>query len=362
MPSSQPFTANRFFGADLRRLRLHWRQAVDVLLRSRWLAWLNPVQQVLLHRADGRRQLWIVRGDRASPAPVGVAAERLPAAAFSALELPASRYLRRAMVLPALPPDELAAAVELDVISSSPFAADQLQWAYRARPVDAATVQVEAALTSRQQLEPWLAAERPGAADPAPEVWALSGLAEPIVLRGHGEAAREHAAARARALHIALLALTAVLLLALLLTPTLQLRARASAAAAAYERLNAQAAPMLARRDELSRQAERLATVRQFVGRQASPSRVIEVLSAGIPDHAWLTSLVVNELHVVITGEADNAADLMRTLEGIAGVHEVKATAPATRQPGSARESFSISFELDPAQFGALLPEGAKPS
>ncbi|HRN75292.1 PilN domain-containing protein [Ottowia sp.] len=361
MSSSNPSTAGRPLDVEFRRLRLHWRQGVDALLHSRALAWLNPVQHVLLRRADGRRQLWLVRGSSASPAPAA-AAGPLPAAPFAAIELPAERYLRRATVLPALPPDELAAAVELDIVSASPFATDQLQWAYRVRPGEGATTQVEAVLTSRQQIEPWLAAETAGAAGPAPEIWAVDGLAEPIVLRGHGEALRERAAARARALHTGLLALAAVLLLALALSPTLQLRARALAAGSAYESLNARAAPVLAQREQLGAQAERLATVRQFAGAQASPSRVIEVLSASIPDHAWLTSLVLNGLRVVITGQADNAADLMRTLEGIPGVHDVKATAPATRQPGSGQESFSIGFELDARQFGALAPEEPRPS
>ncbi len=357
MPSSHPSTADRLLGVD-RRLRLHWRQAIDALLHSRWLAWLNPVQHVRLRRTDGRQQLWIVRGDSASPAPAS-SAQRRPAASFEAIELPAERYLRRAIVLPALPPDELAAAVELDIVSASPFTAEQLRWAYRARPGADATTQVEAVLTSRQQIEPWLTAE---AAGPTAELWALSGFAEPIVLRGHGEPARERAAARARMLHIGLLALVAILLLALLVSPTLQLRARANAASAAYGSLNASAAPVLAQREQLGGQIERLATVRKFIGAQASPSRVIEVLSASIPDHAWLTSLILNELHVVITGQADNAADLMRTLESIPGVHDVRATAPATRQPGSDKESFSIGFELDASQFGALLPEGSQPS
>ena len=52
----------------------------------------------------------------------------------------------------------------------------------------------------------------------------------------------------------------------------------------------------------------------------------------------------------------------MRTLAQIPGVHDVKAPAPATRQPGSDKESFSISFELDPREFGALLPNPSQPS
>jgi len=363
MPLLTPSTSDRFLGIDVRRLRVHWRQAVDTLLRSRGLRWLNPVQYVRLQRADGRQQLWAVRGDSIAAVP-RASGDAMPTDVFTALELPATRCLRRAIVLPALPPDELAAAVELDITSSSPFTADQLLWAYRARRAADATTQVEAVLSSRQQVESWLATERAGAPDTGagPEVWAVGGFAEPIVLRGHGEPARERAAARARALHVGLIALTAVLLLAVLITPTLQLRARAAAAAAAYGGLDSRAAPVLAQRDQLSRQAEQLAALRKFVGGQAATSRVIEVLSAAIPDSAWFTSLNLSELHVGVTGHADNAADLMRTLDQIPGVHDVKATAPATRQPGSDKESFSISFELDPREFGALLPNPSQPS
>ena len=356
MPLLTPAVPGRFLGIDLRRLRTHMHQAVGLLMRARWLAWLTPAIDVQVRRADGRDEVWTARGDVLTAGRSAAAA----APRFRAVELPPSRYLTRSIVLPVLPADELASAVKLDVLSSSPFPADQLLWTPRSRSRDDGTVHTEVVLTSRQQIEPWLAGLPDELRHPTPEIWAMAGLSEPMPLPGHGELVREREAARTRGWHIGLLTLAILLLAALLLTPTLQLRARAIAAGHAYEALHQRSGQIMTRRDAAMRQAERLASIRKHVSEQAAPVKVLEALSAAIPDDAWLNSLRIDGLSVSLTGVATNAANLMRTLEQVSGVHDIKATAPTTRQPGGSKETFSISLQLDPTQFGLLPPAGGK--
>ena len=79
------------------------------------------------------------------------------------------------------------------------------------------------------------------------------------------------------------------------------------------------------------------------------------------PDDAWILSLKVEGLTASLTGNAANAAALMRQLEQMPGAREVRATSAATRRIDGTRESFNIEVRLDPAVFGRLPPtEGAQ--
>ena len=250
----------------------------------------------------------------------------------------------------------------LDVASASPFPAGDLVWAHGVRFDDAEKAHANIVLASRRQIDTWLIegghAARPG---PTPELWAVAGLSSPIVVPGHGEAARATQAARGRRLNLALIGLAALLIGALAVTPTLQLRARAIAAGQAFESLHGRAAPAVAQRDQIVQQAEKATAIRDHLAAQADPVKVLEALTRATPDDAWILSLKVEGLTASLTGNAANAAALMRQLEQMPGAREVRATSAATRRFDGTRESFNIEVRLDPAVFGRLPPtEGAQ--
>ena len=359
MSSSASLSSNRFFGIDLGRLGSQLRRAGEALARSAVARALTPALPVRLQQADGSQSLWQVRGDQFQRMPEAAGTPPVP---FNALELPDALYLRRTLVLPRLTDEELASAVALDVASASPFPAGDLVWAHGVRFDDAEKAHANIVLASRRQIDTWLIegghAARPG---PTPELWAVAGLSSPIVVPGHGEAARATQAARGRRLNLALIGLAALLGGALAVTPTLQLRARAIAAGQAFESLHGRAAPAVAQRDQIVQQAEKATAIRDHLAAQADPVKVLEALTRATPDDAWILSLKVEGLTASLTGNAANAAALMRQLEQMPGAREVRATSAATRRIDGTRESFNIEVRLDPAVFGRLPPtEGAQ--
>lgn len=218
MSSSASLSSNRFFGIDLGRLGSQLRRAGEALARSAVARALTPALPVRLQQADGSQSLWQVRGDQFQRMSEAAGTPPVP---FNALELPDALYLRRTLVLPRLTDEELASAVALDVASASPFPAGDLVWAHGVRFDDAEKAHANIVLASRRQIDTWLIegghAARPG---PTPELWAVAGLSSPIVVPGHGEAARATQAARGRRLNLALIGLAALLIGALAVTPT----------------------------------------------------------------------------------------------------------------------------------------------
>jgi general secretion pathway protein L len=57
---------------------------------------------------------------------------------------------------------------------------------------------------------------------------------------------------------------------------------------------------------------------------------------------------------VSITGQTANASALMKKLGGQPGLRDVRAPAPATKPLGATRESFTIEFTMDPAQWPSV--------
>ena len=111
-----------------------------------------------------------------------------------------------------------------------------------------------------------------------------------------------------------LIGLAALLIGALAVTPTLQLRARAIAAGETFESLHGRAAPAVAQRDQIVQQAEKATAIRDHLAAQADPVKVLEALTRATPDDAWILSLKVEGLTASLTGNAANAAALMRQL------------------------------------------------
>lgn len=360
MTAAQP-DIPRFFGLQPPQWPHQWRAAGALLLDWPLLRRLVPQVPVQLHQADGRTSTWLLAHGQAQPTPAPVADD-----AVQALELPAALWLDRRLTLPPLAPAELAQAVQLEVAAASPFAAGQTVCGYSARRLDPQRIQVDIAITSRQQLES-LATRFSTVTQP--EIWALPPAATtaaptpaltPIVLRGFGEGARERRVRQGLIRRLLLLALALALLLALVLTPTILLRGRAQQASQAFAALQKDSAPQQAQREALTQQLDHLRLIQQQFNAQLALPPVLDMLTRTLPDGAWLSVLRVEGVKVVLNGQADDAAALVQRLGAQPGVHDVRLASPATRPIGADKETFIIELKLDARRYGPILgPEGA---
>ena len=338
----------RFLGVDLKALWLELRQFWQQLHHSPLVSWLTPEPPVLLLQSDGGRSLW--QGDAGSSGT-----EAAGSAAFVALEIPEARILQRSLSMPAaMSAADLAQAVALEARTSSPFAAHDLAWGYRAHAPRQGVSQVDMALASQRQIAQYLneqAARLNGL--PPPEIWAFNQQGHPLVLHGFGEASRHAFAARRRHLGYGLLALALAFGIALAATPTLQLRLRALEAMAAYEALAARTVPVVRQRELLLQSAEHMNGLAELLADRMEPLRVLEKIADVLPDDTALQSFKLQGAKVTLGGLTSNTAGLLQLLGEQAGLREVRSPSAATRMGSSGKENFSIELMLDPGIFGA---------
>lgn len=183
------------FGLDLSSAWMHLRQIGRGLPLFQWLAQAIPATPVALLQANPdldvartaqqvrlRADQWLGPAQQADDRP----------ARFHALLLPEDAILTRTLRLPVLGPEDLAAAIELEVLALSPFAAQDTVSAYQAQPEPSnRQLQVQLILASRATIEQHQqrAVDAHGLSQP-PEVWAPVGAGKAILCPGWGEQPR----------------------------------------------------------------------------------------------------------------------------------------------------------------------------
>lgn len=331
-----PLIDNRpvLFGLDLTRLGADLRAAVSGLLRTRALGWLQPQARVVI--VDATTAAASVRG-----------------APFVALALPDDIVLQRHIALPALAADEVARAVRLDMLSHSPFAADDTVGAWTSHDM-AGGLRVDLASTSRalvhKQVEQQAA--RLGLTPRSLEVRIPVGAQGTLLLLdGFGEERRlRRERLMAGGVGLLVFGLT-VLLAAVIVSPALQSRLRATDAAQAYADLVQKAGPTLSQREDLVRKTLQLQELGTIVAESAQPLVLLDTLTKTLPDEVWLQTLQVQGNKVTLTGQAPNAAALMRLLGTVPGVSDVRAPTAAVKPAGAPKEVFTIEFAVDSSRF-----------
>lgn len=343
----------RFFGIDLRALWQATRQAWRQLPQKPFLAWLTPPVPVRLLQADGDESLWL----GAQLQPHAETASRLGKTPFIAVELPQDIVLQRTLTIPPMGEADTANAVQLELRSISPFPEADLAWGYTLRTEPSGARRIQAALTSRKQVAKYLETQKNRLPPHAqPEIWVRSqGPAPvvPIVIQGYGEQRRKAYAARQRNISYGLLLLAAALAGAIAITPTAQLRLRVIEAGYAYEALYLRSQPLMAKREALVQTAEQLKSLAELLSGRIEPLYILNKLTQVLPDDTYLQSFRLQGAKATIGGVTSNATQLMQTLSTQEGLRDVKAPSPATRLPGSPKESFTIEFTLDPKLYGA---------
>jgi general secretion pathway protein L len=322
----------RLFGVDLAAvpgyLRAGWAEAL------RWPAfrWLTPDDAIRVIHADGSESV-----------RQGVSARQVAAPGrirFTAVELAEEALLRRSLVLPRLTDDEIRQAVALDVRAASPFAEDDLAWGYVTERGE--RVRVDIALTSRRLIGQQLEAQRQRCGDVEPEVWV--GGERPFVISGYGESARLARSRRLRLALACLVAVTAVLLAALAITPTMQLRERALDATSRNDELSRTVRPQSQMRDELVKVGDQVRLLAKAMEQRADVVALLDQVTRQLPDDAVLNRLEIAGGTVRISGQADNAAQLLQTLGANPAFRDVRAPAGIARAPAGGKEGFTIEF------------------
>jgi general secretion pathway protein L len=362
----------RLFGLDLRHLRRDLGAAGSALQHSWLLSWLTPTPVVRLFQADGTTRYWRL-GDKPASLPAGPSAAR-----FNAVELPQDLFLHRELSLPkGLDSTQVRAAVELDLQSASPFASHDLLWGHVVQMGANGTQKASAAMASRQQVQTYLlglapklmaqwtaarGASTPAAPGDAVEVWALPPeLRQPVVLHGHGEKVRERYIAARRRWGYALLALVLGLLVAIAVTPTAQWRLRAVDALRQHANVVQRTSPDVQKRETLLQSAEKLKSLSDELALRIDPLRVLETLTAVLPDDTFLHVFKLQGNKVTLAGQTANASALMQLLGNQPGFRDVRAPSAANRAPGSSKDSYVIELVLDPGSFAVATVKPAPP-
>lgn len=345
----------RVFGLDLAALWAALRRPWQGMAGWPIVAVLAPDQPVRVVRADAQDAFWQgARGQTAAPAaPTSTAPQTV------AVALPQAIVLQRSVVLPRAASAQAEQALAWQVQGWNPFHAQDLVWGWRRRTAADGAIEADIALASRKQVAGHLESLRvrlQGAA--APEVWVCPDDGPPIVLPGYGEGRREMAARRHWRLCCAWLALAVLLVTMLALTPSLQLRLRQAQATRSHGELAVQARPVLAQREALVHARDAVAAAAKLLHHRIDPLRVLELLTRELPDGTAVQSLRLQGDVVTISGSTGDAASLMQRLGQQPGLRNVRAPAAATRQPGAAFETFTVSLQLDPEKFAVQSSDG----
>ena len=336
----------RFFGLDLSSL---WRDLLTAwrgMLEWPVVSWLWPTLAV---------RLWLPTGGQAlsrglNTAPI-LDEKRAQSARFEAVLLPESLLLRRTLNLPRLQPQEMMAALQLEMQTLNPFAPSDVVWAYEVAQQDSASLRVDIVLASRKLIAQHMAAVHPQLTSHTPEVWVAS-MSGPgfVMLPGFGEARRKRQSTVWRWASALLAVLALALIAAIAVTPSAQLYLRAAQARQTMVALQQKAGPAIAQRESLVRATDQLTSLGQLIGQPVPPLQTLKLITDALPDDTSLLSLQIQGLKVNMSGQTANASALMKQLGSTPGLRDVKAPTPATKPLGAPRESFTIEFTLDPAQ------------
>lgn len=356
------------FGLDLSRAWAHLCQLGSSLPLLRWLQRAIPATPVALVQAGGPqpqaagpRQVLLRTGSWLGEAAGEPAAPGKKAARFSALLLPEDLILTRSFTLPPMSPADLAAAMQLQVLTHTPFAEQDTYSAYSARP-DPATQQlhVQLVLASRPTIEQLLQRVVDSQRLPQPpEVWAPTAQG-PILCTGWGERPRlrHERLQRWRLLASALLVLG--LLLALVLTPSLKLRQQALQAQQQTQALVRQTTEVAAQRQAFMAQVQTLGTLAPQLTQQIDPLKLLLTITRLLPDDTAVQSLTLEGNRLSLQGLSDNASRVHELLSREPGFRNVRLPSAITREGRSNKESFVLEAELDPSTFTLWqLPQGS---
>lgn len=287
----------------------------------------------------------------------------------AALVVDADLVLHRRLHLPALSGADLDAAVQLQALTLSPFAAHDLVCAYQHTPEHATQAtahtgrQVDVVLASKKMLEE--ACQQAVSSyqlKSDPEIW-LPTPDGPMLCPGWGESARLRQERRQRWGLVAGALVVVALALVLALTPSLKLRQKVVQALSQTAALAQQTADAAAQRQSLLAQAQQLNTLVPQLQQQIDHLRVLAALTRVLPDDTATQRIVIEGTHLSLHGLSSNATRVQQLLSQEPGFQGVRMPAAITRDGNSNLENFVLEADLDPTVFAIWpLPAAEAPA
>lgn len=275
--------------------------------------------------------------------------------------LAADRALRRELTLPRVPDADQRRAIEREIERYTPFRADQVYLFYTvdAKRSDDRTLAVEIAVAPRRFVDSVV--DRLVAAGALRGAISVGILGTDTVLPADAGAADAPAPVPSfslpRPTALALIAI-GVLSVTALVSPVLRLYiARAPLAErAAATRANAEEVRRLL--GEVEKLGQGLDTIVRAKLEAPSVVRVLDRLTALLPDDTYLDQFNIVGREIEIEGTTRASAQLVRALESAPMFAKVSYVSPVTRDPVSGAERFHFAIQYSGTQ-AAASPDGA---
>lgn len=325
----------QLFGYDMRHLGRYWMAAWRDLLFSHD----SPIR----HRLDEVVTLRSAAGTRSYQA--GKACSSVLESECTAVLVPDDLVLSKTISIPIQAESELSSLLDLEVRSSSPFAAQDTRWGWSVVTRSDATIEVVLAIVSASAVMTFLGREYDSHDTQAQEVWVeLSDVM--VVLQGFGEGLRERRYQKRLQHSAGLFAVIAILLLsmaavsALYKTAELDRVERLSATTAAAAR---QASDF---RGLLTVANETIGAANDVVANYPNPHIEIARLTALLDDDVYISSLSVDGRQMEMRGRALDAAKVLELLTNEPAYASVAAPGPTVRL-SDGFEQFHLKILID---------------
>jgi len=297
--------------------------------------------------AGGETLAGLVAGERPERSRVLVAVDR-------------SLALHRTLELPAAAGENLREVLEFELERQTPFPPEEVYFGWRrighdgpgdGARADAGRLRVDLHVAPRALVDEALAAlpgwdlepEELRGRDPTPESGWVALRFRPRRL-DRGRPAR---------LNVALVAINLALVGAAMAIPLHQQRAELESLRDRVESLKSDARAAADLREQVTRFHDEVEFLVEAKAGTPSMVRVLDELSALLPDHTWLHRLEVRGDSVQLQGTSAAASALLPLLDESNVLRSVRFSSPVTQDPASGRERFHLSAEIETPAAGS---------
>ena len=297
----------------------------------------------VLRRRGSRRLVGTARLDEPGMAAARPLLGRLRAVKNAVLDVPGPLLLEQETVLPLAAETELSRVLRHEMDRLTPFAADEVFWAWAIAGRDKANgrMTVRLSIVLKSAVQPLLQAlARAGLVVGTLEAPGLDGVARRIGTAPPDAGPVRSFAVRAAGWACAGLAAAAVL------TPLVQQEIALEAARAQVASLTPRVALVDGLRRRLaaaSNGAEQFATVGQ---RSGNALQAMAAITRALPDATYLTEFVMRDRKVTLTGRSAAAVRLIGLLSGVPEIANPAFAAPVIRTIGDRGDQFTISADV----------------
>lgn len=263
------------------------------------------------------------------------------------IAVPSDRLLIRDVSLPKVPAASLTRAVELDVVRATPFQRETISINHAVLSSNKNGYLVREFVVRNADLEKWIQKAQAAGLSvrkvfPADEPSAvLSDLTSVLMQR----------TAFWRKLNVSLVVIIAILIGHAMWQPLSMTKKEQLHAEAVVAELRAQSLQLQSELDSLERQAQGVTLISDRLGSAADMLARIDRLTEALPDHTWLTYLLIDAEEMRLTGNVNG--DPLNLLEDIAVFPEfanpvLTASFALNGSEGEQRFEIEVPFQRDP--------------